>query len=98
MVVSFHNCYAKPNDWVGLYSQLTLLLMQDVQFLQQEAELWVRTCGDQECTDEVTSGTVTFGEDGLRLRKAEYQAVLVRDGKAYAFSEAVIVSKNNCRR
>jgi hypothetical protein len=98
MVVSFHNCYAKPSDWVGLYSQMTLLLMRDVQFLQQEAELWVRTCGDQECTDQVTSGTVTFGEDGLRLRKAGYQAVLVRDGKAYAFSQPLIVSKKNCGR
>jgi hypothetical protein len=98
MVVSFHNCDAKPNDWVGLYSQRTLLLMWDIPFFQQEADLWVRTCGDQECTDQVTSGTVTFGEEGLRLGKAGYQVVLVRNGKANAISDQVIVSNNNCGR
>ena len=56
IIVSFENCNPEADDWIGIYGT-----NEDYENLGFP-RFWVWTCGDQQCSGLVESGTATFTE------------------------------------
>ena len=81
ILVTFRNCEALGNDWIGLYPE-----GEDLEVLGNNPGLWVWSCGDQSCRFPVENGFVVLDEDsesGLPWPLQTfglYQVFLVRRG------------------
>jgi len=68
--IVFDNCQPQPDDWVGIWRGSRIM---DPASLP-EPDLWLWTCGTQNCTGAVSFGELAFGNLGI----GTYEAHLVR--------------------
>lgn len=99
IVISFKNCNAMSNDWIGLFDAKSVqnYALNEVGLYEDDADAWVRTCGNQACTGPTTIGTVTLGGSegvGGWVKKGAYEVYIVRDDIGYAIGEQIIVEKD----
>ena len=96
--VAFKNCDPKKSDWVALFDIRT----DPTNLIEQNAEAWVRLCGDKDCEDEVSAGTIAFrnelanesGRQTWPLRKNGLYAVhLIRGSSSYATTGQFVVAR-----
>lgn len=76
IVVTFTNCEAQPDDWIGIYFDSA-----DPTSLRDALD-WYWTCGSKTCSESVDSGTVTFKEV---LGRGVFQIFLVRNKDSEPF-------------
>lgn len=99
--VEFRNCDPEDTDWVALFDNR----VDPTNLYEQDAELWVRLCGDQTCDAKVEKGSIVlvFGDELLEeserqnwpLRKTGvYSIHLIRGSSAYATTEEFVLARN----
>lgn len=104
IAISFDNCNAQAQDWIGIYDA------DDHPVELGYPLLWVWACGTQTCIEEADSGTIVFGpghpyetgQGAWPLDEGHYRAHLIHGASpmghnvARASSEAFHVDKSSC--
>lgn len=81
ILVYFLSCDPQPGDWVAIYESSV-----DATTLPQDTSLdWLFTCGDQVCSDAVSSEVVAFSQAFMKVG-GTYKAHLIRDGPGPVFA------------
>lgn len=98
--VEFYNCQPTGSDWIGLFKEEkdfsdSSRVGKDAP-PADDAELWLRACGNRQCSAPTNSGTVSFGNGRLRMKEGEYRIFFVQQGVAIATSQ-VFEIRRDCK-
>lgn len=94
--IAYSSCNPTANDWFGLIKKDSgeVLQVGDSAPNWNDSELWIRSCGDRQCSRRSFEGTVTLGDDKMKVADGEYQLVLVRRLVVIATVETIFIEKN----
>ena len=101
--VQFRNCNPEETDWVAVFESR----VDTTNLYEQDAEMWVRLCGDQTCETKVENGSIVLsfgGDESLLLDESErqnwplrktgvYSIHLIRGSSSYATSEEFVLAR-----
>jgi hypothetical protein len=99
LVAEFRNCEATASDWIGLFEDEKDFTDTESSLLgasappTDDAESWLRACGNRQCSVATNSGTVEFGNGKLQMKEGDYRVILVQQGVTKATSQVFEVRR-----
>jgi hypothetical protein len=93
--VTFESCKPSGSDWIGMYRKeyAAIYTLNNAAPLQDEASIWSRSCGDQECSEPMAQNVVPLRIEGPKVENGEYTVFLVQGGVNVAMSDVFQVSR-----